>query len=128
MEHHYDAAEAPPPLRDIHLAKVFWCPYLYFNLLYVSQSLRPRLDLCQLSLESQDAYVVAPQDPRTALFTLMASPASLSPMMTLMGTYQTAKFLALQDQYLKDFQKRTEDPRIDVDKGGLLHPIYVKTL
>lgn len=129
---HYDPVQ-PSSQGVLHLAKVFWCPDLHFNLLSVSQGLRqglnfefPRVDLCRISLVSQDAYVLAPHDLRTALFTLRATPAPLSPKMALMGASLTEKFIAFQDQYLKEFKRWTEDPHVNVAKGGVLHPFYVQ--
>ncbi len=128
---HFDPS-TPPSQGVLHLQKVFWCPDLHFNLLSVSQCLRqgihvdfPRVDACRLALVAQDIYVLAPHDPKTALFTIRATPASVSPKMALMGASLTRQFLALQEQYTKIFERWTNDPLIDVKKGGLLHPFYV---
>ena len=119
-------------LSTFTMSEVLYCPDLQFNLLSISQGLKegydfhfPAVNRCQIIAPSKDWYMMAPHDKQTALFCLYCNHTS-RPLNrgALYCSVTSSDYEALFKAFRKLWESWFNNPNIDTNLGGALHPMY----
>ena len=124
--------QAPGIVSSFQMTQVLYCPDLKFNLLSISQGLKegfdfqfPAVNKCQIIAPTKDWYMMAPHDKRTALFCLEGRHLKTLPDRDALRASVVANDYELLFQAFRKFWASWFDnPNIDTNLGGALHPMY----
>ena len=115
------------------MTEVLYCPDLKFNLLSISQGLQegfdfqfPAVNRCQIISPGKDWYMMAPHDRKTALFCLNCC-YSTTPSLdreALHASVMSSDYESLFKAFHKLWKSWFNNPNIDTNLGGALHPVY----